>query len=287
MPNMSVPRGGDWRADLRSGLHAGEALAGVVGAALAELEVGAIEVVDGGEIAMRTEAGAELRIRLDNLRASLAQAEGPEARVGIVEYFARAVREALRTSEEADSLQREDLVPLVRDRAYVDELGDRSGPDGVIAMPFVADLFIVLAFDGEHTQHLATRRTLSRLGIDEPDEALEIARANLAEKITEVEQRTLDVDDGPLVGMLATGGDLEASLLLLEDVWARIALGVEGPLVVCVPARDVVLFADAAVDGALARMGEIADEILVRGDHVISPTLLRHTVHGWERFADA
>jgi uncharacterized protein YtpQ (UPF0354 family) len=287
MPNTSVPWTGDWRADLRSGLHAGEALAGVVGAALAELEVGAIEVVDGGEIAMRTDAGAELRIRLDNLRASLAQAEGPEARVGIVEYFARAVREALRTSEEAEALRREDLVPLVRDRAYVEELGDRSGPDGVIAMPFVADLFIVLAFDGEHTQHLATRRTLARLGIDEADEALELARANLAEKITEVEQRTLDVDDGPLVGMLVTGGDLEASLLLLEDVWARIALGVEGPLVACVPARDVMLFADASVDGALARMGEIADEILVRGDHVISPTLLRHTVHGWERFADA
>jgi uncharacterized protein YtpQ (UPF0354 family) len=278
----------DWRATLRAGWGTGEArasLAPVVGAALAELDVGSIEVVSGGEIAMKTEAGAELRIRLDNLRASLAQAEGPEARVGIVEYFARAVKEALRTSEQEEALRREDLVPLVRDQRYVDELGDLDGPEAVIVRPFVADLHLVLAFDGEHTQHLATHRTIERLGIDE-DQILTLARENLATKVAEVEQRTLD-DEGPRVGVLVTGGDLEASLLLLDDVWARVALELEGDVVACVPARDVVLFADTASDGAIARMGEIADEILEDGDHVISPTLLRRTPRGWERYVDA
>lgn len=275
----------DWRAALRSGEHGGAALAPLVGAALAELKVGTIEVVSGGEIAMTTEAGAELRIRLDNLRASLAQAEGAEARVGLVEYFARAVREALRTSETEEALRREDLVPLVRDARYVEELGDRTGPEAVIVRPFVADLHLVLAFDGQHTQHLATRKTLERMGIDEA-EVLAIARQNLATKVAEVEQRTLD-DEGPRVGMLVTGGDLEASLLLLDDLWARVALSLEGAVIACVPARDVVLFADAASEGAVARMGEIADEILEDGDHIISPTLLRRTLDGWERYADA
>jgi uncharacterized protein YtpQ (UPF0354 family) len=257
----------------------------VVGAALAELEVGSIEVVSGVEIAMKTEAGAELRIRLDNLRASLAQADGPEARVGLVEYFARAIREALRTSEREEALRVEDLVPLVRDARYVQELGSLDGPEGVIVRPFVADLFLVLAFDGEHTQHLATQKSIDRLGIEAGD-LLGLARRNLATKVAEVEQRTLD-DDGPRVGILVTGGDLEASLLLLDDVWARVALGLEGEMVACVPARDVVLFADTASEGAVARMGEIADEILEDGDHVISSTLLRRTLSGWERFADA
>lgn len=278
-------RARDWRATLRSGEHGGEALAPVVGAALAELSVGSIEVVSGGEISMKTDAGAELRIRLDNLRASLAQAEGPEARVGLVEYFARAIKEALRTSEQEEALREEDLVPLVRDARYVEELGAREGPESVVVHPFVADLFLVLAFDGEHTQHLATRKTLERLGIDE-DGVVARAVSNLATKVAEVEQRTLD-EEGPRIGMLVSGGDLEASLLLLDDVWARVALGLEGEIVACVPARDVMLFADAASEGAVARMGEIADEILEEGDHVISPTLLRRTVRGWERFADA
>lgn len=279
----------DWRAALRSGEHGGEALAPVVGAALAELDVGTIEVVSGGEIAMKTEAGAELRIRLDNLRASLAQADGPEARVGLVEYFARAIREALRTSEQEEALRVEDLVPLVRDARYVEELGSLDGPEGVIVHPFVADLHLVLAFDGEHTQHLATHKTLERLGLD-PNDVLALARQNLANKVEEVEQRSLDDpedSEAPRVGMLVTGGDLEASLLLLDDVWARVALGLEGEVIACVPARDVVLFADAASEGAVARMGEIADEILEDGDHVISSTLLRRTLRGWERFADA
>jgi uncharacterized protein YtpQ (UPF0354 family) len=275
----------DWRATLRSGEHGGEALAPTVGAALAELDVGSIEVVSGVEIAMKTEAGAELRIRLDNLRASLAQAEGPEARVGLVEYFAKAVKEALRTSEQEEALRAEDLVPLVRDARYIEELGASTGENAVIVRPFVADLFLVLAFDGEHTQHLATHKTLERLGIPE-EGVIELARTNLAKKVAEVEQRTLD-DDGPLVGMLVTGGDLEASLLLLDDVWARVALNLTGEMVACVPARDVVLFADTASEGAVARMGEIADEILEDGDHVISSTLLRRTSKGWERFADA
>jgi uncharacterized protein YtpQ (UPF0354 family) len=279
----------DWRATLRSGEHRGEALAPVVGAALEELKVGSIEVVSGGEIAMTTEAGAELRIRLDNLRASLAQAEGPEARVGLVEYFARAVKEALRTSEHEEALKREDLVPLVRDARYVQELGSLEGPEGVIVRPYVADLHLVLAFDGQHTQHLATHKTLERLGIDE-DDVLTLARENLATKVAEVEQRTLEDPDhegAPRVGVLVSGGDLEASLLLLDDVWARVALELEGEVIACVPARDVVLFADAASEGAVARMGEIADEILEDGDHIISPTLLRRTSRGWERYADA
>jgi len=275
----------DWRATLRSGEHGGDALAPTVGAALAELDVGSIEVVSGVEIAMKTEAGAELRIRLDNLRASLAQAEGPEARVGLVEYFAKAVKEALRTSEQEEALRSEDLVPLVRDARYIEELGASTGENAVIVRPFVADLFLVLAFDGQHTQHLATHKTLERLGISE-EGVIELARANLAKKVAEVEQRTLD-DDGPLVGMLVTGGDLEASLLLLDDVWARVALNLTGEMIACVPARDVVLFADTASEGAVARMGEIADEILEDGDHVISSTLLRRTSRGWERFADA
>ncbi|HTJ83411.1 MAG TPA: hypothetical protein VL400_16945, partial [Polyangiaceae bacterium] len=68
---------------------------------------------------------------------------------------------------------------------------------------------------------------------------------------------------------------------------ARVALELEGDVVACVPARDVLLFADTASDGAIARMGEIADEILEDGDHVISPTLLRRTPRGWERYVDA
>jgi uncharacterized protein YtpQ (UPF0354 family) len=286
--SMSM-RANDWRTTLRHWSRDGapsESLAPAVGEALLEQEVGSVEVVSGGEIAMRTPSGAELRIRLDNLRASLAQAEGPEARVGLVEYFARAVKEALRTTSEAESLRSDDLVPLVRDARYVAGLGEREGPDAVIVLPFVADLHLVLAFDGQHTQHLATWRALERLGIDESD-VLRVARENLARKIEEVEQRTFDEGEGAFVGILACGGDLEASLLLVDEVWRNVAANVSGDVIACVPARDVVLFADAAAEGAVARMGELADEILDEGDHTISPTLLRRTSSGWERYADA
>ncbi len=280
----------DWREELRSGRHAGALLAPLVGEALEELEVGEVEVLSEGELAMTTDAGGELRVRLDNLRASLAQAEGPDARVGMVEYFARAIAEALEKSGVEDALRREDLVPLVRDKTYVEQLGDLDAETGVVVFPFVADLFLVLAFDGSHTQHLATREALGRLAITR-DEALVLARANLDERLSEIEQRSLEKTDPSgqpaSVAMLVTGGDLEASLLLLDDLWARIKLNARGEIVACAPARDVVLFADTADDGALLRMGEIADEVIENGDHVISPTLLRRTLSGWERYADA
>lgn len=277
----------DWREELRSGRHAGPLLAPLVGEALAELEVGQIEVLSEGELAMTTLAGGELRVRLDNLRASLAQAEGPDARVGIVEYFARAIAEALEKSGDEDALRREDLVPLVRDKTYVEQLGDLDAERGVIVFPYVADLFLVLAFDGSHTQHLATREALGRLEISR-DEALTLARANLDGRLNEIEQRSLDEgEESSSVAMLVTGGDLEASLLLLDDLWARIKLAARGDIVACAPARDVILFADTADEGALVRMGEIADEVIENGDHVISSTLLRRTLSGWERYADA
>jgi uncharacterized protein YtpQ (UPF0354 family) len=277
----------DWREELRSGRHVGALLAPLVGEALAELEVGDIEVLSEGELAMTTALGGELRVRLDNLRASLAQADGPEARVGIVEYFARAIAEALEKSGDEDAMRREDLVPLVRDKKYVDQLGDLDADTGVVVFPFVADLYLVLAFDGSHTQHLATREALARLDMSR-EEALALARTNLDGRLDEIEQRSLEEGEEPSsVAMLVTGGDLEASLLLLDDLWARIKLNARGDIVACAPARDVVLFADTADDGALVRMGEIADEVIENGDHVISPTLLRRTPDGWERYADA
>jgi uncharacterized protein YtpQ (UPF0354 family) len=279
--------GMDWREELRSGRHAGPLLAPLVGEALAELEVGAIEVLSEGELSMTTDAGGELRVRLDNLRASLAQADGPEARVGIVEHFARAIAEALEKSGHEDALRREDLVPLVRDKTYIEQLGDLEAETGVVVFPFVADLFMVLAFDGSHTQHLATRAALARLDISR-DDALALAKTNLDERLDEIEQRSLEESEAQCsVAMLVTGGDLEASLLLLDDLWARIKLNARGDIVACAPARDVVLFADTADEGALVRMGEIADEVIANGDHVISPTLLRRTLDGWERYADA
>ena len=151
-----------------------------------------------------------------------------------------------------------------------------SGDDAPVLKKFIADMVLVYAFDmGDHFEWVA-QRDLKTLGISE-DELHALAIKNL---------RALNLEIGAKraerVMMLTAGGDYEAALLLLPDVWTSVGGMVEGAVVIGVPARDVLYVAGDSKPENLADLEAYTAHSLANVDKPLSRHLLRWTGSTWE-----
>lgn len=126
------------------------------------------------------------------------------------------------------------IVPLVKraipsgDLAPVLEL---AADDTPIAESFLPGLCLLFAFDRPTEYEIVLERHLTELGIANSG-LRDLAVRNFLRRIPDIKR----LGDHPAL-MLAAGGTVESSLLLLPDLWDDQAEWVPGELVVAVPAR--------------------------------------------------
>jgi uncharacterized protein YtpQ (UPF0354 family) len=141
-----------------------------------------------------------------------------------------------------DSLARSpsNIVPILK--GLVDDADARQAtrPENVplpIHRPLVEDLLVMYAFDlPEHFAFL-NQREASELNLS-PSELHDLAINNLLCRLENIEIQQMK--DLP-VFCLQIGGNLDASLLLLQDIRDTVAKNVPGEIVAAVPSRDVFL----------------------------------------------
>jgi len=95
----------------------------------------------------------------------------------------------------------------------------------------------------------------------------------------------IELHEGPLVSMLTAGGTYEASLLLLEDLWAGDKPKVDGDYVVAVPSRDVLLITGSRNQEGLAKLRELAEEIATTGSYALTSELFIRRNGAFRRYA--
>lgn len=146
------------------------------------------------------------------------------------------------------------IVPLVRSLDYV---AFAEGMDSSLGSPLVwesitDELVIVYGIDSPHEISTLRRSQFSSLGLGH-DSLFVLALRNLKALLPEIEC----IDAGGAWQLIA-GGNYEASLILLDDLWDSATLPVVSDVVVAVPARDIVVFADKTDAFGVARVREIA-----------------------------
>jgi uncharacterized protein YtpQ (UPF0354 family) len=162
----------------------------------------------------------------------------------------------------------------------------RTGEAGTTLSPenspvqrrLVADLVIFYAFDVGAHYEIVSNKDLTRLDIT-PDELHDRALTNLRELKLEVRahkgERTL---------MLTAGGNYEATLVLLPEVWGSVSPMVSGQIVALVPARDVLLFTGDADPENLADMRRLTSKTLEHADKPLSRVFIRWMENQWEEY---
>ena len=180
------------------------------------------------------------------------------------------------------------IVPRIKHTNFLHALRDiGTGPnDTPFTEPLVADLLITYAFDLPELFEMVRPIDCQRLGLVLA-QLRQIAVANLRKQIGEIQAE--DFAEGKLSSpllSLSTGNDLEACLLLLNDIWEPFSRQVRGELVVAVPTRDLVFVTGSQSPDALEFVRAVVDEARNREKtHSLTRHLLVRKSGRWEMFS--
>lgn len=265
---MNTP---DWRSALAAELDE-LAFTHLFADAMSELAPGENAVVSE-TLCIHCGPEGDRKVYLHNLWGAL-PAEADE-RVAAVTHHVMAM---LETEEEAvPDIER--IVPLVKDDQYMAQVQEMMGAENeLVTEPLAADLHIVYAIDRPNSVATLKASQLPVIGIGRED-LREVAVANLGLILEKVE-----LQPGDTASMVLCGGNYEASMLLVDDLWRQMQGQVQGELVACAPSRDLLLFTGTETEGGLDALRGIADEVHEGGSYLVSKTILVRRNDRWEEF---
>jgi len=174
-------------------------------------------------------------------------------------------------SKEA-GLDRTRIVPVIKDRQWLDELHNTLKAGGVaqqhLADRFNDELVIVYAQDDPNRMRYLT--TQEDFGLSR-EELRSLAIANLKRVLPKIEMGR--VGD---VALMSAGGNYEASLLLIDDIWSSGQIQVNGDIVVAIPTRDTLLVTGSRSRSGLKLVRELTAKFKSQGPYELTDTLFRY-----------
>lgn len=142
----------------------------------------------------------------------------------------------------------------------------------------VNDLVIFYAFDAGSYFQIVSYGDLERLAIT-ADDLHERALLNLRGLKLDVRAQK-----GERIIVLTAGGDYEATLILLPEIWDSVSQMVSGQIVAAVPARDVLYFTGDADPENLADMRRWTSKAIEQVDKPLSRAFIRWTGKDWTEY---
>jgi uncharacterized protein YtpQ (UPF0354 family) len=103
------------------------------------------------------------------------------------------------------------------------------------------------------------------------EELKSLAIANLKRVLPKIEMRS--VGD---VSLMSAGGNYEASLLLIDDIWSGGQVKVDGDIVVAIPTRDALLVTGSRDRNGLKLVREMTAKFMAQGPYELTDTLFRY-----------
>jgi uncharacterized protein YtpQ (UPF0354 family) len=233
------------------------------------------KVVVKGDLEVRwtPPGGAEATSFLDN--AWREYAADPARLDEVLERAVGAAREIAREAGRVVDPRR--VVPVIKDKGWLEENRRALRASGAKDVSRVAEvnedyngaLTIFYAEDREKGIAYLTAEELARAGLKR-SELRALAVRNLKGLLP-----AIDLDGGDGLYMVTAGGDYEASLILVEDLWAgeSIAPKVKGEVVIAVPARDLLLVTGSQDPAGLRKVRELAAKVLKEGTYTLTDQL--------------
>lgn len=197
----------------------------------------------------------------------------PDKRDQVIETYIDSFVEVAHQSELRVDPDR--IVPVIKDRAWLagilESLRERSPDDrdipAYVSDAYNSELTVFYAEDSPRNIRYLTEDAIEQLGIDR-DQLLSHAIGNLMRLIDGYQ-----VMGGEGIYLITAGGDYEASLLLVDEVWDRESMPVDGDFVVSIPARDLLIVTGSRNHEAIERLRLAAAESSGTLSYTLTPVL--------------
>jgi uncharacterized protein YtpQ (UPF0354 family) len=225
-------------------------------------------------------AGKEIDQYIDN--AYNDYKANPDSLAPILHRYVESAIEGYKSSEKIRS---ENIVPVIKSVDYLSDwkkLADATGAkhdfDGVYE-PYNDQLVVVYAQDSKAGINYFPAGDLQKAGIVR-DSLRSIAVRNLSRLLPDIQVKT--IEDG--VFMITAGGNYEASLLLMDYVWTKQNLAVNGDFIVGVPTRDLLLVTGSNDKAGIAKLKEVVQKMFGTGNYTVSDNLYRREGNRFVKF---
>lgn len=228
-----------------------------------------VEVVEPLQIKVDSEASGEHTTYLDNAYGLYKR--DPQAKDEIIRNYVVSSLETF-TADTAP-VDRSRVVPVIKDRAWLEEIRQVAQSKGAkkpldqIYDALNGELVILYAEDSEKSIRYLTADDVKTLGVAKKD-LRKLATQNLRKMLPKIERH-----EGNGVYMLTAGGNYEASLLLLDEIWAGKSLKVKGDIVVAVPSREVLLVTGSEDARGIEKIRQVSERIFAEEPYRLTTTL--------------
>lgn len=235
---------------------------------------GRIEIRAPLQIRIVPEQGESQTLHLDNLYRGLEGGETEQSEQ--IEAFLAPIL-APAPSDLSPGLLA-NVLPVVREKAFVDEMRRSAKPDDpILAHKLIDDLWVLYVLDLPDQMRFLTLSGAVELGSSDAGVRAR-AKQNLHLRLAEVSVRA----EGPFY-TVHLDDNYESSLLVDDDFWSQIEIQVSGVLVVAVPNRNVLLFTTADDTLAVASLRKTAEKLSTDYSYPITSQLLQRKAGRWSR----
>jgi uncharacterized protein YtpQ (UPF0354 family) len=217
----------------------------------------------------------DLRISLDRVWAGC-QTSPPGCETDLRDFVSKAARTV---TAEPSPAAREQVVAVLRPRAYVDTIG---GPSTSLAMiePFVDDLYAIYVVDGPDSTRSLKPSDLESLKLTR-DQVAPLAKTNLRQRLGDAAAAIGEAKAGDVVVVQSGDAFFQSSRLLLTDEWAALSAKVGQPVVVAVPANDALIVAIGPNPRQIAKLSEGVVKLFGSASRPVSRRLFQWSAGGW------
>jgi hypothetical protein len=153
-----------------------------------------------------------------------------------------------------------------------------SQADSPVERSFLSDLIIFYAFDLGDWFELVSNSAREKMEISEEDlhaASLKNLRALNLEILAHRGDRYI---------MLTAGGNFEATLLLLPEVWESVSEMVQGNIIAVTPARDLLLFTGDSDLENLAELRRKTSQSIEKADKPLSRNFFQRNGSAWLKY---
>jgi uncharacterized protein YtpQ (UPF0354 family) len=141
------------------------------------------------------------------------------------------------------------------------------------------DLNCLYVYDNETGLEIIQEKELKKLNISE-QELHEIAMTNFRKLVS----KRLNAQNNGETFWFRLDGNLEAGLVLVDEIWEQIEWHLKEPVVICVPARDVLIATGKSNNNVIEEFTEKSKKILLTGDHPLSKNWFIRENTTWKVF---
>lgn len=169
--------------------------------------------------------------------------------------------------------------------AYVKRIERGDGPalplahnESPVCTPWSSELAVFYLIDDADRYVYVQQRQIDDIGLSAQD-LHAISLRNLRDAVGRNKGRV--VPYGNIFAFLM-GGDFEASVILLEDLWNEDFRKLAGPdLAVAIPARDVLAFCPVSSEAGLEELNGVIERVFPDGDHLLIDHVLWRVGGRW------